>query len=73
MNLTTMASDNGGVVSNSAVVRNGSFYKKCNVPLEFSSTTGAITEIRSNNIGVLLISAEGTAKFDSSIRIRFTG
>lgn len=27
--------------------------KKCNIPLEFSSTTGAITEIRSNNIFLL--------------------
>lgn len=26
------------------------FYKRCNLPLEFSSTTGAITELRSNNI-----------------------
>lgn len=29
------------------------FYKKCNIPLEFSSTTGALTELRSNNIFLL--------------------
>lgn len=26
------------------------FFKKCNIPLEFSSTTGAITELKSNNL-----------------------
>ncbi len=30
-----------------------SFYKKVNIPIEFDSTTGAITEVRSNNIGCL--------------------
>jgi len=29
------------------------YYKKCNIPVEFSSTTGAITEIKSNNIFLL--------------------
>lgn len=26
------------------------YYKKCNIPIEYSSTTGAITEIKSNNL-----------------------
>jgi len=26
------------------------WYKKCNIPIEYSSTTGALTEIRSNNL-----------------------
>ncbi len=30
-------------------------YKKCSIPIEFSSTTGALTELRSNNIGVLTV------------------
>ncbi|QCW23633.1 MAG: capsid protein [Circoviridae sp.] len=50
-----------------------SFYMKCNLPLEFSSTTGAITEIRSNNIGVLLISRAGVGGFESTMRVRFVG
>lgn len=52
------------------------FYKKCNIPLEFNSTTGAITEIRSNNIGVLVISFDGTnttASFGFTSRVRFRG
>lgn len=49
-----------------------SYHKKCNIPLEFSSTTGAITELRSNNLAVLLISEKGVAKFASKMRIRFS-
>ncbi len=48
-----------------------SFYKNCYIPLEFSATTGAITEIRTNNIGVLLLSAQGDAGFFSKMRLRF--
>ncbi len=54
-------------------VVNDTFFKKCNIPLEFSSTTGAITEIRSNNLGVLLISQDGNAtNFESNLRLRFS-
>ncbi len=50
-----------------------SFFKKVNLPMEFDSTTGAITEIKSNNIGVLLISRDGTnVGFGSKIRLRFS-
>ncbi len=34
-----------------------SFHKKLNIPLEFSGVTGAITELRSNNLGLLIICA----------------
>ncbi len=53
-------------------IRKGYFYKRCNIPLEFSSTTGAIAEIRSNNIGVLLITRGGLGGFASKIRLRFS-
>ncbi len=49
-----------------------SFYKKCNIPIEFDSTAGAITEIRSNNLGVLLISQTGKTGFGSKIRLRYS-
>jgi hypothetical protein len=58
-----------------SVERNGSYFKKCMIPLEFSSTTGALTEIRSNNLGVLILSKNGTSTapvFDSKMRLRFT-
>ncbi len=73
INYRTLASDGAGVVSSAKVVLNSSFSKMCNIPLEFDATTGAITEIRSNNLGVLLISQDGVATFDSKIRLRFVG
>lgn len=48
-----------------------------NIPIEFSSTTGAITEIRSNNVGMLFITtlASGSAASDfvGTARIRYVG
>lgn len=41
--------------------------------MEFDNTTGAITEIKSNNIGVLVISREATASLQYVARIRFQG
>lgn len=38
----------GGALNTFA--RHFNWYKKCNVPIEYSSTTGVITEIRSNNL-----------------------
>ncbi len=48
------------------------FYKQCNIPIEWDSTTGAITEVRSNNIGVLLLSSSGVCTFNSAMRLRFS-
>lgn len=50
----------------------GSFYKRCTIPLEFSGVTGAITELRSNNLGVLLLSKTGLSGFASKLRLRFS-
>ncbi len=72
MNAPALASDGAGVVSQTEWNVNGTFFKKCNIPLEFDNTTGAITELRSNNIGVLLYSRSGIASFESKIRLRFS-
>lgn len=53
----------------------GSFYKKCKIPIEYDSTatTGALTTIRSNNLGVLLFSRTGAlTSFTSTIRLRYS-
>ncbi len=47
-------------------------FKDCAIPIEYSSTTGALTEIRSNNLGILAISAAGTIGFFGAIRLRFS-
>ncbi len=51
---------------------NDTLFKRVNLPIEYDATTGAITEIKSNNIGVLTISKNGTAVFESKMRIRFS-
>ncbi len=48
-----------------------SFFKKVNLPIEYSSSTGAITEKRSNNIMCLVISTDGICAFDGKIRYRY--
>lgn len=50
-------------------------YMKLNVPMDYSSTTGAITEIRSNNIFLLAGSdttSDDTVTLDGNCRVRFT-
>ncbi len=54
-------------------VMHDSLFKKVDIPIEFDAATGAITEIRSNNIGVVLITKTGNlTTFASKIRLRFT-
>lgn len=62
-----------GAYSNTS--RTINFYKKCNIPVEFSSTTGALTELKSNNL--FLVAGSGGAEDDAatfagSCRLRFT-
>ncbi len=72
INYRGLASDGAGVVSQAKVVQNYIFYKACSIPIEFDATTGALTEVRSNNIGVLLMSGQGVAGFESGFRLRFS-
>lgn len=56
-------------------VRDLNFFRKLDLPIMFSGTTGAITEITSNNL--FLIAGSGTAGDDitavtGTVRIRFT-
>jgi len=46
------------------------FYKRCNIPLEFSSTTGAITELRSNNL--FLMAGTGGGASDDTVSLTGT-
>lgn len=72
MNYTNMASDAAGQFSTASVYKQIDKYWKVNAPIEFSATTGAIGEIRSNNIGVLAISATGRTQLLSKVRLRFS-
>lgn len=57
----------------SPVIKTIKFNKKMNLDLEFSASTGALTELRSNNIGVLAISDNGLATIAYTARVRFQG
>ncbi len=71
INYLTLASTSVGNFDQAPVSQSYSLYKECNIPVEFSDTTGAMAEIRSNNVGVLLVAENPIANFDSKIRIRF--
>ncbi len=49
-----------------------SFHKKVNIPIEYTGSTGAIAQVTSNNIGVMTLSKNGTATFESKMRVRFS-
>jgi len=53
------------------------YYKKCNIKVEWSGTTGAITEVRSNNIflcfGTEIEPNQGNVQFYGNCRVRFQG
>ncbi len=66
------ASGDGTANDMPATIMNYTFYKSCNIPIEFDSVNGVLTELRSNNIGVLLLSKKGLCSFESNLRIRFS-
>jgi len=49
------------------------WYLNVNIPIEFDGVDGITSEIKSNNIGVLLITADSRITFDGIYRIRYTG
>jgi len=51
------------------------FYKRCDIPMEFSSTTGAITEMKTNNVFLVYgsQSIDDLVTFSGRARIRFMG
>ncbi len=71
--LTAAAGGGDGTTEDyGATLITDTFFKKVNLPIEFDSTAGAITEIKSNNLGVLMLSRNGKAGFASKIRLRFS-
>ncbi len=66
------AGGNGTANDVAGIQMNYSFFKDVNILIEYDSTTGALTEQRSNNIGVLLLGKQGFLGFFSKMRLRFT-
>ncbi len=56
-----------------ATMKTLKYNKACNIPIEFSSTTGAITEIRSNNLFLIGLTSTGTTlSISHNTRVRFS-
>ncbi len=72
--LNSQSGGGDGTTNDSNIeILSDTFFKRVNIPIEFNATAGAITELTSNNIGVLLISrASSLSDFESKIRLRFT-
>ncbi len=76
---STIVRINAGISGNGTTEQTGealeyfSLFKKVKIPIEYDSTTGAITEISSNNIIVLIIGEEGATLLRFEARIRYTG
>lgn len=65
------ATATAGAYTFGEVVKNFKMNLKCNLPLEFDGATGAITELRSNNIRVLAISDSAVATCVFRWRVRY--
>lgn len=63
----------GATTAYNNVQRPFTLYKRCSIPIDFSSTTGAITEIRSNNLFLIagMIGADDTVSVTGTVRLRF--
>lgn len=48
------------------------FNKRCNIPLEFSGSTPSIADLRTNNIGFLVISEAALSRVGFTSRVRFS-
>ncbi len=76
-NMNLLAAAGNGTANDSASVdRSFSFFKKCNIPMEYSGVAdpSVITEVRTNNIFGLMISNSSlsTVSLDSKLRFRFS-
>jgi len=72
LNLGTLSENTNDLFSSCAEMAIKKIYMNCNIPVEYSGTTGVIAEIRSNNIGVMLIGLNGTLDVTGFCRIRYT-
>lgn len=65
----------GATTAYNQMIRPIEFFLPCNIVMDWSSTTGAITEIRSNNIFILAGAAntDDAIAVDGNARLRFVG
>lgn len=62
----------GSVAKFGVISKTRSMHLKLNLPIEFSGTTGAITELRSHNIGILVKNDQGKISVAGTSRVRYS-
>lgn len=65
----------GVAAAYSKQIRKVSYFKRCNIPLEFSNTSGTLSGIRSNNLFLIAGTAgitDDSATIDMTCRVRFS-
>lgn len=72
VNYYTLTSASASDFSSAGVIKDFRWVLNCFIPIEFSGTDGLITEITSNNIGVMLIGANSTGSFHADTRVLFS-
>lgn len=72
--LVTMVAPSGVTTAYNNVIRPWHYYRRCKIPMEYSSTTGALTEIRTNNIFLMAsaLSSDDTVTINGQCRVRFS-
>jgi len=65
----------GATTAYNETVKPFEWFKRCNIPMQFSSTTGAITEIRTNNVFLIAgaVNSDDLLQFSGNARVRFVG
>lgn len=69
----TVGSGDGAANDSGITTRFRKFYKTCSIPIEYDSTSGVIAEIKSNNVGLCVLSEAGFVGFFGRIRLRYKG
>lgn len=71
---TGAVSTNAADATTSAeVVTRFQYYKRVHIPINYNSTTGAITELKNNRISFWAVNHFGLTKLEGILRIRFEG
>jgi len=65
----------GATTAYNNIVKQIEFFKKCNIPMQYNSTAGAITEIRSNNLFLIAgsVANDDLVTVTGNCRLRFRG
>lgn len=62
----------GGNITQPAELTHTQQSRACNIPMEYSGTTGALTEMTQNNVGALIVSALGEIWYTAKFRVRYS-